>query len=306
MTLRSSHGPDRPGLIFGFSAYTVWGVFPLVFQAMHRAGATPWEILAWRTIWAVPGALVLILVLKRGPQVRAALRQPRELAWLGLAAGLIAVNWGVYIWAVNARETLAASLGYFITPLLNVAAGALIFGERLSPTAKAAIGLAAVGVVVQALGLGAFPWISLILAASFAAYGVVRKRLKVDPQTGLLVECTALALPSAVYAFSLAVRGEGHFGTGIEVSVLLMLAGPATVIPLALFGEAAKRLPMTAIGFLQFIAPTIQFGIGLWEGEPFKPLNLLAFALIWLGGAVFIYDAWRKTRQLRAAAAAAV
>jgi chloramphenicol-sensitive protein RarD len=299
-----AEGLDRPGLIFGFSAYTVWGVFPLVFQAMHRAGASPWEILAWRTLWAVPCAFALILVLKRGPQVRAALRQPRELAWLALAASFIAVNWGVYIWAVNARETLAASLGYFITPLLNVAAGAVIFGERLSPTAKVAIGLAAVGVVVQSLGLGAFPWISLILATSFAAYGVVRKRLKVDAQTGLLIECSALALPSAVYALVLASQGQAHFGTGWGVSLLLMLAGPATVIPLALFGEAAKRLPMTAIGFLQFIAPTIQFGIGLAEGEPFKLLNLAAFALIWLGGAVFIYDAWRKTRQLRAAAAA--
>lgn len=298
-----AEGLDRPGLIFGFSAYTVWGVFPLVFQAMHRAGASPWEILAWRTIWAVPCAFALILVLKRGPQVRAALSQPRELAWLGLAAGFIAVNWGVYIWAVNARETLAASLGYFITPLLNVAAGAVIFGERLSPTAKVAIGLAAVGVVVQSLGLGAFPWISLILATSFAAYGVVRKRLKVDAQTGLLIECSVLALPSAVYALMLASQGQAHFGAGWGVSLLLTLAGPATVIPLALFGEAAKRLPMTAIGFLQFIAPTLQFGIGLAEGEPFRPLNLAAFALIWLGGAVFIYDAWRKTRQLRAAAA---
>jgi chloramphenicol-sensitive protein RarD len=283
---------DRRPLLAALFCFGLWGVFPLLFQAMAQAGATPWEMLAWRTVAAVPLALVLVLATGEGRAFVEIFRQPQRMAALSGSATLIAVNWGVYIWAVNDHHTLSASLGYYINPLMNVAASALLFGDRLKGAALAAVGLAAVGVVVQAIAVGEPPWVSLILAASFCAYAVVRKKAAVEAQTGLLFECLLVAAPAVIWLIWF--NPEGSFGRRLDTSVLLLLGGPATVAPLFLFAYSARRLRLSALAFIQFIAPTLMFVIGAVQGEALNALRLASFAFIWAGVAVFAWDAWRK------------
>jgi chloramphenicol-sensitive protein RarD len=229
------------------------------------------------------------------------LRRPKVLAWLAASALLIAINWIVFIWAVNDGRVLETSLGYYINPLINMAAGALIFRERIGRIGQVAIGLALVGVIIQAAALGHAPWTSLILALSFAGYGVVRKQVDADAQTGLLVECLLLVPISLMFLAWLQIQGEGSFDDGPVTAAWLMASGPITAVPLVLFAWAARRLPLSAMGFLQFIAPTISFTVGLLQGEAFTALRAISFLFIWGGVAVFCYGAWRKSRAVLAA-----
>jgi len=293
---------DRNGLIAALGCYFIWGLFPLLFDAMAAQGATAWEIVGWRTVWAVPFALALVLLTGRIPAVLEIVRQPRNLAVLFASSALIGTNWSVYVWAVASGHTLAASLGYYINPLLSLAMGAVLFRERVSPTGWIGVALAVVGVAVQAVALGALPWIPIALALSFASYGAVRKRAVADAQTGLLIECVILAVPALLYVGSLAAKGTGHFGHMPLLTLLLFLAGPATVGPLAAFAFAARRLPFSTVGFLQFLTPTLQFFCGLALGERLAPLSLLAFAFIWAGVAVFAWGLFRRARPVSALA----
>jgi chloramphenicol-sensitive protein RarD len=177
-----------------------------------------------------------------------------------------------------------------------MAAGALLFRERIEQTGRIAIGLALIGVVLQALALGHLPWVSLVLAFSFGGYGVVRKQVAASAQTGLLVECLLLGLPSLAFIFWLEGQGQGHFADSTASVAWLIASGPITAVPLMLFAWAARRVPLSAMGFLQFIAPTISFGFGLLQGEAFTPLRALSFVFIWLGAATFAYAAWRRSR----------
>jgi chloramphenicol-sensitive protein RarD len=298
---REPGGDSRLALGAGISAYVIWGLVPLAFQVIGKMGVSPWEILAHRTIWAVPTALVFVWIARQGRQALTVLRTPRTMAWLTLSAALIAVNWLVFIWAVNSGRVLETSLGYYINPLLNIAAGALVFRERIDRIGQAAIGLAAVGVVLQAFALGHLPFVSLTLAISFCGYGIVRKRVAADAQTGLLVECLLLAVPSAIFVGWLISRGAS-VGTASPTPFLWLLAcGPATALPLMLFAWAARRVPLSAMGFLQFIAPTMTFFMGVLQGEPFTPLRAASFAFIWGGAAVFALGAWRRSRTVAAA-----
>ena len=293
--------PATP-LIAGVVCYLFWGFAPLVFQSIGLYGVGSWEILAHRSLWGVPVALLFVVMARQGDQVLRVLRNPPVLAGLAFSALLIGANWALYVWAVNAGNVLEASLGYYLTPLLNMLAGVVIFRERFDKIGVAAVLLAVGGIVLQGLALGHLPWISLILAASFGAYGVVRKLITADAQTGLLIECLYLAVPGAIYLAWMAQHGGGHFGTNLPVSAWLIACGPITAVPLVLFSWAARRLPLSTLGFLQFIGPTIGFAIGIAEGEAFTPLRALSFALIWGGAAVFIYGAWRRTRVLTPAA----
>lgn len=297
MTLPSASGETRLALTAGIACYLIWGFVPLVFQAIGAMGVGPWEILAHRILWSVPTALVFVALAKQGGQTLAVVRNPKTLAWLLLSSLLIATNWVVFIWSVTSGRLLEASLGYYINPLVVMAAGALIFRERIDRIGMTAIGLALVGVAIQAVALGHPPWISLILAFSFGGYGVVRKQVAADAQTGFLVETLLVGVVAAAYVVWLTGRGGGHFGDPVAAAWLIA-CGPITAIPLVLFSWAARRIPLSMMGFLQFISPTISFFIGLAQGEPFTPVRALSFGFIWGGAAVFLYGAWRRSRAV--------
>ena len=287
-------GETRPALTAGIACYTLWGVLPLLYILSSSLGVGAVEMTAHRALWAVLWAGLLVLLARQGRQVQAVLRRPRTLALLTLTGVLIGLNWLLYVWAVSNGRAMEGSLGYYINPLMNMAAGALLFRERLSGWTQAAIALAAVGVAVQTAALGHLPWISLGLAVLFCAYGILRKRVAADAQTGLFVECLVLALPGLLFVLWWEASGRGHFEDGALTAFVLLLNGPATVVPLALFAWAARRLPLSTMGFLQYIGPTLTFFIALGVGEPFTPLRALSFAFIWAGVAVFAYGAWRR------------
>lgn len=296
--------PDqRTALAAGVVCYLIWGFVPLAFQAMGHLGVGAWEILSHRTLWGTPTALAFVLLAGQGRQVLAVFSNPRLLAGLTLSAALIATNWIIFIWAVNSGRVLESSLGYYITPLLNMAAGVAIFRERLDRIGLAAIGLAGLGVVIQAFALGHLPWVSLALAFSFGAYGVVRKLVSADAQTGLFIECLLLAGPGVVYLIWLQRQGLSHFNATPATTAWLIAAGPITAVPLVLFSWAARRIPLSVMGFLQFIGPTIAFAIGRAEGEAFSTLRAVSFVFIWGGAGVFTYGAWRRARSLIQSAA---
>ena len=293
---------DRTGLTAGLAAYGLWGLLPLLFQAVERTGVGAFEIVAWRTVFALPFALALVLAVGQLPALRAL--RGRDWAALLLSSALILTNWCVYVWAVTSHRTLEGALGYYINPLLNMAAGRLLFGERIDRAGWIAMGLAAAGVLVQALALGRPPWIALALGISFCGYGVVRKRAAAPAQAGLLAECLWLLPVAAGFLAWTALRpgGDVAVARGPAQALLLLACGPGTVVPLACFAVAARRLPLTVVGFLQFIAPTLQFGIGVADGEPLTPLRLASFALIWTGVAVFVSAALWRGRAERLAA----
>jgi chloramphenicol-sensitive protein RarD len=279
--------------------YAAWGVLPLLFMALAAQGFTALEIVAHRAVWSLGWAALLGLLASQSRQVWAVLRNPRTMAWLALSTLLIAGNWGVYVWATTHQATLEASLGYYINPLLNMSAGAVLFRERMGRWGKVAIALAAVGVLIQSVALGRPPWISLILAFSFCTYGVIRKRVPVDAQAGLFIECLLLMGPGLAYVGWLEAAGQGHAFGSLPAFAWAMATGPATVVPLALFAWSARRLPLSTLGFIQFLAPTLQFAVGVAAGEAFTPLRAASFLFIWLGAAVFAWAAWSRARDLR-------
>lgn len=295
---------NTSALAVGAGCYLIWGLVPLAFQIMGRIGIGAWEILAHRTLWAVPTALLFVVMAGQTRQLAAVLRNGRTMAWLTLSAGVIAVNWLVFIWAVNNGRVLETSLGYFINPLMAMAAGALIFRERMDTIGKAAIALAGVGVVIQTIALGHLPIISLTLATSFCAYGIIRKRVAAEAQTGLFIECLILGLPGLFLIAWLQSQGQGHFTAGPAAAAWLLACGPMTALPLMMFSWAARRIPFSAMGFLQFIAPSMTFVMGVAQGELFTPLRGVSFAFIWGGAAVFALGAWRRSRVLAAQSAA--
>jgi chloramphenicol-sensitive protein RarD len=289
----------------GIACYFVWGFVPLVFQTIGHMGVGPWEILSHRVLWSLPTAALLVALAGQGRQVLAALKTPRTFAWLSLSSLLIATNWVLFIWAVNNGKVMDAALGYYITPLVNMAAGAVLFRERIDRLGYAAMGLAVVGVAIQAVALGGLPIVSLALALSFGGYGIVRKRVAADAQTGFLIECLVVGLPALAYVLWLSRSGQGHFAAGPAVTGWLIASGPITAVPLVLFAWAARRIPLSAMGFLQFLSPTISFAIGLAEGEAFTATRALSFLFIWAGAAVYLWGAWTRARSVRVAVAEA-
>jgi chloramphenicol-sensitive protein RarD len=286
----------RKGYLAGVAAYGLWGFFPLYFTLLRPAG--PVEILAHRVIWSAVFVALLLTAVRSWRRIGALLRQPRTLAVVTLAAALIAVNWGTYIYGVNSSRVVETSLGYFITPLISVAFGLAIFGERLRPAQWLALGVGTAAVAVLTVNYGRLPWIALVLAVSFASYGLVKKRLGLPPADGLFVESAALALPALGYLAWLIVAGRSTF-TGVSAghTVLLVAAGAVTAVPLLLFAASANRVPLTSLGILQYIAPILQFFVGVViEREPLPAPRLLGFALVWLALVVFTWDGLRRRR----------
>jgi chloramphenicol-sensitive protein RarD len=273
----------------------LWGFLPIYFKVVESVA--PFEVLAHRIIWAVPFGLPIILLRRQWPDVKRAVTSRRTLALLSLSAVLIAVNWGVYITAVQRDEIFQASLGYYINPLMYVLIGIAFFRERLRRPQLAAVALAAIGVAVLTFSGGRLPLIALTLATSFTIYGVIRSRVVVGGMPGLFIETLVLFPLAAAYMLWLASRGAAAFGPQDPgLAATLLLAGPFTVMPLLAFALAARRLQLSTIGIMQFISPTLQFAVGLAYGEPLTAAHRVCFALIWVAVTVFSVDAWRVSR----------
>ena len=296
---------DRRGLAYGVGAYSLWGLFPLYWPYLQPAGAP--EVLAHRIVWSLAFVLVLQRVVDRrraAGGVRALLAEPRKLALLSLAAVLIGGNWGAYIWAVNHRHVLETSLGYYVGPLMTVGLAVLVLHERLRRAQWVAIGIAATAVCVLTADLGRPPWIALFLAGTFAAYGLIKKIVGVGAVEGLTVETAVLFLPALAFLVWTSAGGSAAFGRhGVGNALLLCSAGVATAVPLLLFAAAARRVTLTTIGLLQYLAPTLQFLIGITVAdEDLPPGRLAGFALVWVALVVFTTDGLRNhRRQLRLA-----
>lgn len=276
------------GFLLGLSAYIMWGLLPLYLKLLSHI--SPVEVLAHRIIWSVPVTAVVLWALGRTGDFMAAIRSPRLIASAVGPAILITINWGIYVYAITSGHAVETALGYYINPLVTVALGAALLGERLSPMQLAAVGLAAAAVLVLTLEQGRLPWISLLLAFSFALYGYLRKTLPLGPSQGLLLEVLLLLPVALAYVAFLSMRGDNHFDT-TENMVLLMLAGPASAIPLIVFAAGARALPITTIGMMQYLSPTLVALIAVFVfGEPFGRTQMIAFGLIWVALAVFTWS----------------
>jgi chloramphenicol-sensitive protein RarD len=298
----SARGPvadpieTRNGVVAALAAYLLWGFLPLLFRLMEQAGAV--LIVAERTLWSLLLLAGIIALSKGFAEVRAVLSDFRRMRVIALSAVLLVGNWLLYVWAVETGQVLEASFGYFINPLVNVAIGMLLLGERQNRVQTIAIAIAAVAILIQAWGLGNVPFIALGLAFSFGFYGFIRKTAQAGPVTGLFAE-TVVVAPFAIafVAFDLATRGIGVHADPQQM-LLLVLTGPATAIPLLLFAYGVRRLRLTTIGMFQYLAPSIQFVLAITVfGEDLNPLRLLSFALIWLSLVVFSWDSFRQRRR---------
>ena len=290
-------GADRTGVTAGIAAYTLWGLFPLVFH--HLGGVSPLEVLAHRIVWSL--VVVLVLLRWRGPHgwLRPLAGRPRELARLASASLLVATNWLVYIWAVDHDHVVEAALGYYVNPLLTVALGVTLLGERMRRAQVVALAFGATSVVVLTIALGRPPWIALVLAATFGGYGFQKKAIRLPAAASLAVE-TALLAPLATVGLAVAeLRGTAAFGQGPAWrDGLLVSLGVVTAVPLLLFAVAAPRIPLTLLGLLQYLTPTGQLLCGvLVLGEPLPPARLAGFVLVWIALAVLAIDAWRNARR---------
>ena len=299
----TDHAQHRQGLANAFGAYFIWGFLPLYLLLVQSVPAV--EFVGWRIIWTLPLCLLIVAFRGQGPEVRAALANPRLVGWLMLSAALIGVNWLVYIWAIQNNEVFAASLGYYINPLVNVLLGTLVLRERLTRLQWAAVAIAAIGVALLLGGALTTLWISLTLALSFGSYGLVRKQVPVGALPGLTVESILLLLPAVGIAwyYSLSAAGSS-FGQDINLSLAIVLGGVLTAVPLLMFAVAARRLPYSTLGFIQFLAPSIVFILGLTVfDQPLKPVQLACFACIWAAAAIFIWDLVKRSRASAASRA---
>lgn len=283
------------GIVYALGAYGAWGVIPIFWKQLDHVPST--ELLGHRMVWSLL-VLAVVLALRNRWTWLDALRRPRTLITSLVTATLIGSNWLIFIWAVNSDHLVEVSLGYFINPLVSVLLGVVFLGERLRPWQWVAVGLAATGVLYLTLNLGALPWIALTLAGSFALYGLLRKTHTVGSLEALSLEMAILFLPALGYLLYLGSVGQGAFGGEGGTSTLLAATGIITTIPLLLFGGAARRIPLFLIGIFQYIAPTLQFVLGVFVyGEPFTRTQLEGYALIWLALLLFAIEGLTHVRR---------
>jgi chloramphenicol-sensitive protein RarD len=278
------------GFGFALSAYLLWGLLPLYLKLVAHIPAI--EVVAHRIVWSVPVAGVVLLLLGRTADLKAALRSPKALTMAALTASLITLNWGTYVWAIAADRAVETSLGYYINPLMSVVMGALFLGEKFTRAQRAAVALAALAVLLLTIEGGGLPWVSLVLALSFALYGFFRKTLPIGPSQGFFLEVLILSVPAFFYLVWLQLTGEAHFLPSEPGNMaLLMGCGPATAVPLLLYGFGAKLLRLSTIGIMQYIAPTMVFLIAVFAfGEPFDSVRAFAFTLIWVALAIYSWS----------------
>jgi len=294
------------GIWYGIGAYVTWGLFPIYWKWLHHVPAV--QLISHRVLWSFLLLFVFILVSRQWNVFRTAALKLRVQRIYLVAAVLIGINWLVYIWAVNAGFIVEASLGYYINPLLNVLMGVVFLRERLRPLQWIPLGLAAVGVLYLTFAYGSLPWIALTLAFSFGAYGLVKKTAPLGSLYGLTLETGLLFLPALLYLVYSEMTGQGAFlHTGATSDVLLMGAGLMTTIPLLMFASAARRIPLSLVGILQYIAPTLQFLLGvLVYGEPFTHTQFIGFSIVWVALILFGAEGFFVHRAERAQPVAAV
>lgn len=287
------------GLWYGIGAYGLWGLFPIYWKWLHQVPAL--QLIGHRIIWSFVALTIVLAVLRQWRAFRVEALKPHVLRLYVLAAAFIGLNWFVYVWAVNEGFIVETSLGYFINPLLNVLIGVIILHEKLRPAQWIPIGLATAGVVYLTLLYGSPPWIALTLACSFGMYGLIKKLAPLGSLYGLTLETGVLFVPMLAYLIFAEINGQGAFlHTDLASNLLMIGAGPVTVIPLLLFASAVRRIPLSTMGILQYIAPTLQFLLGvLVYGEAFSSAQFIGFGLVWLGVIVFtVENVWQHRRAL--------
>jgi chloramphenicol-sensitive protein RarD len=288
------------GVLAGIGAYTLWGLFPIYWRLLKQVPAT--EILAHRIVWSL-AFVALLLILQRDWQwIKGTIHDRRTMVVYTLAAILLSINWFTYIWAVNAGYVVEASLGYFINPLVNFMLGVIFFKEKLRGGQVAAVILAVLGVVYLTVSYGSLPWIALVLAFSFGTYGLIKKTASLESMHGFSLETAVLFLPALGFLLYRGASGVGAFmHLGTATTLLLILAGPVTSIPLLMFGYAARSIPLSMLGFIQYITPTMQFMLGVFVyNEPFPTSRLVGFSMIWLALLLYSIESVRFTRRQKA------
>ena len=294
-----SETPQPSGLPFALGAYVIWGFVPVYFKLLDHV--PPVEVVAQRIVWSIPLLLVILYFRKQLGEYAAIFRHKAHLRNLLASAVLIAVNWLIYIWAIATDHILAASLGYYLNPLVNVLLGRIFLGERLRPMQLVAVAVAALGVAILIGDALDTLWVSVSLACSFGLYGLIRKVTPVGSVPGLTIETTLLAPLSLAAIFWFQSNGTAGFGSDMETSGLLILAGAVTAIPLLLFATAARRMSYASLGFVQYLAPSIGFLLAVFVyGEPLSMTKLACFVLIWLSIAIFCVDALKTYRAAKA------
>jgi len=290
------------GVLYGVAAYLMWGFFPIYFKALQSVPSI--QIVLHRVVWSFLFVILLIFLRREWPRFKDSLRNQRVLLTYTLTAVLLAVNWLIYIYGINSGQVVETSLGYFINPLLSVALGVIFLRERLRSMQWFPVGLVAVGVLYLTLQYGSLPWIALALAFSFGMYGLIKKIAPLGSLHGLSLETGIIFIPALVYLFVVESQGNGSFGhLGWNVTLLLAFVGVVTALPLLLFGLAARSIPLTLLGILQYIAPTVQFLLGIFlYQEPFTTTRLVGFAIIWLALIIFSLEgAYARRKRIASA-----
>ncbi len=284
------------GVPHAVGAYLMWGFMPLYLLLVRQVPA--FEFVGWRIVWTLPVCLLIVAFRGQFPAIRDALNDRRSLLILTASASLISINWVVYVWAIQQNQVYAASLGYYINPLVNVLLGTMLLKETLSRAQWIAVGLAGIGIAVLAAGALSTLWISLMLAFSFAAYGLLRKQVTVGALPGLTIESAILLLPALGVAGWFAASPQGSsFDDSLGLSLSIILGGVYTAVPLLLFAIAARRMDYSALGFVQFLAPSIVFILGLTVfGQELHPAQAFCFGCIWIAAAIFVWDLLAKRR----------
>lgn len=284
---------QKLGLLFGVSAYGLWGAFPLYWPLLKPASA--FEIVAHRAIWTLVFCLAVLAFKREIGQTLRLARDSKVAIRLFAASILVSINWLVYIWATNHGHVVESALGYYINPLIMISFGVILLKEKMRTLQWAAVIIATIGVLVLTIDYGRLPWIALALALSWGTYGLVKKRLNLGALEGLAIETAFAFIPYSAYLITIQSRGEGHFGSSLGLTLLLVSAGAITAIPLLLFNGSTTRLPYSIIGLLQYITPTLQFSIGVWVYHEDMPLaRWIGFFIIWAALLALATDLWRS------------
>ena len=285
------------GLGFALTAYGLWGFLPLYMKMPDHVSAA--EVVAHRILWSVPIAALVLIVLRRTSELRDALRTPRMLMMACLTAALVSVNWGIYVWAIAAGNAMDAALGYYINPLFSILLGAVVLREKLTPTQLVAIALAVAAVLVLTLEAGRLPWAAIGLMLSWGLYALAKKSLPIGPNQGFLLEVLILLLPALGYLVYLTATGQSHFSMSFDRDTWLLIGcGAVTAVPLMIYANGAKRLRLSTIGILQYIAPTIIFLIAVFVfDEPFGRGRMIAFPMIWMALVIYSASMFRQMRK---------